>query len=270
MPSTDFYELHQGNQPLLVSIPHLGTRLPEEILATMTEEARVLADTDWHLDQLYAFAKELGYSVLQAKVSRYAIDLNRPPTGESLYPGQTTTGLCPTETFKGQPLYQPGKEPDDAEIARRRQTYWQPYHDALRSELDRIKAQHGQVLLWEAHSIASVLPRLFEGKLPDLNLGTNSGASCAPQVLAAIEQTLNQQSGDVQFSHVVNGRFKGGYITRNYGQPQQGFHAVQLEMAQCLYMNETAPFAYRPDLAKNVQPLLKTMLGSALAQVKAP
>lgn len=262
------FKLHQGDAPLLISIPHLGTLLPSEISASFSPEASIVSDTDWHLDQLYGFAQKLGASVLGATISRYAIDLNRPPTGESLYPGQTTTGLCPTETFKGVPLYQTGQEPDAAEIARRRAAYWQPYHDALAAELQRLKNIHGQVLLWEAHSIASVLPRLFEGKLPDFNFGTNSGLTCDPAIMSAVLKPLEHPAQPHAYTHVLNGRFKGGYITRNYGSPATGTHAIQLEMCQSVYMNETAPFSYRPDLASQAQPLLEAMLEAGLVKLR--
>ncbi|MET0543446.1 MAG: N-formylglutamate deformylase [Variovorax sp.] len=266
------FSLHQGNLPLLISIPHLGTELPEEIRARMSPEAAVVSDTDWHLDRLYGFAPTMGASVLGARLSRYAIDLNRPPSGESLYPGMTTTGLCPLETFRGVPLYGDGYVPDEPEIARRRTHYWQPYHDALQAELRRLHAVHGQVLLWEAHSIAGVLPRLFEGQLPDLNFGTNSGAACATDIVEAVLEPVRDAgaatASATSFSHVLNGRFKGGYITRQYGQPANGIHAIQLEMRQALYMNETPPFDYRPDLAARVQPLLEHMLTAGIAQVR--
>ncbi|WP_054460921.1 N-formylglutamate amidohydrolase, partial [Achromobacter sp. 2789STDY5608628] len=175
---SDIYHFSRGTAPLLISIPHLGSQLPDAQRARMTAAGQQSGDTDWHLDTLYQFADALGASVLGARYSRYVVDLNRPPDDESLYPGQTKTGLCPTHTFRGEPLYPNDASLTDDERAHRLQTYWQPYHAKLREELDRIRAEHGTVLLWEAHSIASVLPRLFEGKLPDLNLGTADGASC--------------------------------------------------------------------------------------------
>lgn len=262
---TPIYTLHPGSAPLLLSIPHLGTQLPHDLRDVYAQEALQVSDTDWHLDRLYGFAASMGVSVLGAKVSRYVIDLNRPSSGESLYPGQTTTGLCPTETFQGVPLYRPGREPDAAETQRRVQQYWQPYHQALRAELDRLLAQHGQVLLWEAHSIASVLPRLFDGKLPDLNFGTNGGAACDDALLQAVLAPLAAEPG---LTHVVNGRFKGGYITRHFGAPARGVHAIQLEMCQRLYMDETAPFGWREDRAGAIQPVLQRLLQAALGYLQ--
>lgn len=257
------HRLIAGTAPLLISIPHLGRRLPPRIADGFAPVAQAVSDTDWHLDRLYGVCAPLGVSVLSAEISRYAIDLNRPPGGESLYPGQTTTGLCPRETFRGEPLYLPGREPGPQEVAQRLQDYWQPYHDALTAELARLHQTHEQVLLWEAHSICSVLPRLFDGKLADLNFGTNDGRSCDPALLAAVLDT--PRTGDACFSRVVNGRFKGGYITRNYGQPAAGTHAIQLEMCQSTYMDETAPYAYRADRAEKIQPLLLEMLENGLA-----
>jgi N-formylglutamate deformylase len=263
-PETDpICLLHRGTAPLLISMPHLGTWLPPEVRTQLADVSAVLQDTDWHLDRLYSFAAGLGASVLQARVSRYAIDLNRPPSDESLYPGQTTTGLCPTETFRGEPLYRDGAALDALERERRLEAYWHPYHAALRSELDRLRAVHGSVLLWDAHSIASVLPRLFDGRLPDLNFGTADGRSCDPSLIDCVLEAARPHP----FTHVLNGRFKGGYITRHYGAPARGIHAIQLEMSQCLYMQERVPFDYLHDAAARVQPALRAMLEAALAQL---
>ena len=258
------YNFEQGNAPILISIPHLGMEIPPAILAELNPHAAVLSDTDWHLDRVYAFAESIGASVLSARYSRYVVDLNRPASGESLYPGQTTTGLFPTETFRGEPLYRDGKGPDATSAAERLDTYWRPYHAKLESELANLKAEFGSVLLWEGHSIASELPRLFDGKLPDLNLGTDSGKSCAQDVLQAATATLSDQP----FSWVANGRFKGGYITRHYGNPEGGVHAIQLEMCQSTYMNEFAPFDYREELAGRVKPVVERMVRAALGAVR--
>jgi N-formylglutamate deformylase len=259
--SSTLYSLHRGTLPLLISFPHAGTEIPAALAARLTPAALQRADVDWHLPQLYAFAHTMGASLLSARFARHVIDLNRPPEDTSLYPGQDVTGLLPLDTFRKEPLYLAGQGPSAAEAEERRSRYWQPYHDALRGELDRLRAVHGSVVLWDAHSIASRLPRFFDGKLPDLNLGTAEGRACAPPLQAAVEAVLDQQS---QFTHVSNGRFKGGHITRHYGTPQHAVHALQLEMCQSTYMNETAPFAYRPDLAARVQPLLKRMLAAVL------
>ncbi|MES3014385.1 MAG: N-formylglutamate deformylase [Pseudomonadota bacterium] len=254
-----------GTAPLLVSFPHAGTEIPDEIAARMTPEALRRADVDWHLPQLYDFVRGMGASTIAARFARHVIDLNRPPEDTSLYPGQDVTGLLPLDTFRKQPLYRPGQVPDAAEAQARRAIYWQPYHDALRAELDRLQALHGSVVLWDAHSIASVMPRFFDGKLPDLNLGTADGLACAPAFQTAVEAEMAAQSREGrQFTHISNGRFKGGHITRHYGQPSSGIHALQLEMCQSTYMDETEPFAYRPDLAEKVQPLLQRMLNAAL------
>ncbi|WP_338798670.1 N-formylglutamate deformylase [Acidovorax sp. DW039] len=253
---------HQGTQPLLVSMPHAGTYVPTALAERFTPEARQVPDTDWHMERLYAFAKDMGASILVATHSRYVVDLNRPPDGASLYPGQSVTGLCPVDTFDDTPIYAAGDVPDDAEIAARRDAVWAPYHAQLRSELDRIRAQHGVAMLWDAHSIRSVLPRFFEGKLPDLNLGTADGASCDP---ALAQELLSLAKAAHGYTAVLNGRFKGGYITRHYGEPEQGVHAVQLEMTQSSYMQEALPFDYLPERAERIQPVLEQMLNAALA-----
>ena len=253
------YAFKAGTLPLLVSMPHVGTDIPDAIAARMTPAALVRADTDWHLKRLYEFAASLGASTLAARWSRYVIDVNRPPQDTNLYPGLDTTGLCPVDTFARAPLYRDGCVPDQDEIALRLERYWRPYHWQLGAELERLLALHGRVVLWDAHSIASQVPRFFDGRLPDLNFGTATGASCDP----GLEHAMLALAGAQQrFSVVLNGRFKGGYITRHYGAPSAGVHAIQLEMCQSVYMNETEPFAYRPDLASQVQPLLRQLLGA--------
>ncbi|GGJ94691.1 N-formylglutamate deformylase [Pseudomonas matsuisoli] len=257
------FDLHKGQGPLLISMPHLGTALPAELEARYSPVGQAVDDTDWHLDTLYGFATALGASVLRPRYSRYVIDLNRPPDGANLYPGQNTTGLCPLTTFDGLPLYQPGEEPDAAEIERRLEQFWQPYHRALQGELERIKAVHGYALLWEAHSIRSIIPRLFEGELPVFNLGTADGSACAAGVgeeLLALAQRLAPE-----MPAVLNGRFKGGYITRRYGDPALGVHAVQLELAQRAYMQEAAPYALEDAKAKALQPVLKALITQFMA-----
>lgn len=267
---TDFvpppFTFHQGTQPLLLSMPHAGTYVPPALAARFTAEARQVPDTDWHLERLYAFARDMGASILVATHSRYMVDLNRPPDGASLYPGQSVTGLCPVDTFDDTPIYTYGDVPDALETAARRDAVWAPYHAQLRAELDRIRAQHGVAVLWDAHSIRSVLPRFFEGKLPDLNLGSAKGASCAPALAQELLSIAQAASG---YTAVLNGRFTGGYITRHYGAPEQGVHAVQLEMTQCSYMQEALPFDYLPDVAAGVQPHLRRMLEATLAFARA-
>ncbi len=255
---------HEGTQPLLLSIPHMGTHIPPNVAACMVPEALEVDDTDWHLDQLYGFARDMGASILMATHSRYVIDLNRPPDGASLYPGQNVTGLCPVDTFDQLPLYLPGLAPNGPEIERRIATYWRPYHLQLANELGRLKALHGRVVLWDAHSIRSVVPRFFDGRLPDLNLGTADGASCSAELADTLLRLAQSAPGG---SAVLNGRFKGGHITRQYGDPARGVHAVQLEMAQCVYMDERRPFTYRPELAALIQPTLRNILGAAMAYV---
>lgn len=260
--SATVFTLQRGSAPLLVSVPHAGTLIPEPLRPRFVERALAVDDTDWFVDSLYGFARELGASLIAPRYSRYVIDLNRPPQDAPLYPGANNTELVPTRSFSGQPLYRDGCLPDAAEIARRRDTYWRPYHDALAAELARLRAQHGYVVLWDGHSIKSELPWLFEGKLPDLNLGTAGGASCAPSLRAALARTLAQQS---RFTHVVDGRFKGGYITRHYGRPSENVHAVQLEMCWSCYMDEQPPYALDPRRAAQLEPVLRALLRTALA-----
>ncbi|MBE9557725.1 MAG: N-formylglutamate deformylase [Proteobacteria bacterium] len=251
----------QGAGPLLVSMPHVGLHIPDDIAADMTPLARTVSDTDWHIDRLYDFLDDLGASAIAATHSRYVVDLNRSPDGASLYPGQATTGLCPAGTFDDEPLYRDGAAPGQAEIERRVARYWKPYHDKLEAELARLKAAHGYALLWDAHSIRSVVPRLFEGPLPDLNIGTANGASCDPDMARRVLQAAESAQG---YSAVLNGRFKGGYITRRYGQPDDDIHAIQLELSQRTYMEESSPFTFREELAEGVRPVIKSMLTAML------
>ena len=257
----DVCVLHQGSAPLLVSLPHDGSAIPADLQARMTPPARVAPDTDWHVSRLYAFARGLGASVLVPRWSRYVIDLNRGEDDTNLYPGQNTTGLCPLVRFTGEPVYLPGMEPDAADVAARIERYWRPYHRALRQELDRLQAVHGRVVLWEGHSIrGSGLPFLFEGRLPDVNLGTANGASCSPALQARLEAVLRGQDGH---DWVANGRFKGGHITRHYGAPARGIEAVQLELSQRCYMDEDS-FEYDEAKASALRPLLQALLETAL------
>ena len=257
--------LHRGTSPLLVSMPHTGTDIPPELQGDYADRALGREDTDWHLHRLYDFLPGLGASVLRPRYSRYVIDLNRPPDDTPMYPGASNTELCPTHFFNGDALYKEGREPAPAERSRRRETYWQPYHTALAGELARIQAEHGFALLWDAHSIRSEIPWLFEGRLPDLNIGTANGASADTSITDAAAGACVNAPG---VSSIVNGRFKGGYITRHYGKPAQHLHAVQLEKCQSLYMQEMAPFAYDETLATTIQPVLQAMVESALAAAR--
>ena len=256
------YTLQRGTTPLLVSLPHAGTHIPPDIAERLQPRALQVEDTDWFLDKLYAFATELGASLIVPRHSRYVIDLNRPSDNRPMYAGANNTELCPTRFFTGDALYREGMAPSDAEVQQRVATYWQPYHDALRDELSRLKAEHGHAILFDGHSIKSELPWLFEGKLPDLNLGTASGAACAPSLRDALASLLQAQT---PFTVAVDGRFKGGHITRHYGQPLMGVHAVQLEKCWSTYMHETPPYEWDAATAARVQPLLRQLLQTMLA-----
>lgn len=264
------YALHQGSAPLLVSLPHDGTALPAALATRVTEAGKRVPDTDWHVGKLYAFAHELGASVITPRWSRYVVDLNRDPEGQALYPGRSETALVPVTTFAGEPIYAPGDEPGEKEIALRREMYWQPYHQALADELARMRSIHPRVVLWDGHSIKSRVPMFFEGQLPDFNLGTARGASCSHALQDALTQVLRERAGGEAggYSHVVNGRFKGGYITRHYGRPETGIEAVQLELAQYTYMDENS-FEYLPERAAPVQDVIRALLEACLAHADA-
>jgi formiminoglutamase len=258
----------RGNAPLLLSVPHGGTEIPAALEARLHSVARARHDADWWVPQLYDFAPQLGVTMIRTDISRTVIDVNRDPGGASLYPGQATTELCPTTTFDGEPLYAPGSEPGAAEIAARRAQFFDPYHVALAAELERLRALHGVVVLYDAHSIRSRVPRLFDGLLPIFNIGTHSGASCAAPLAAAIE-SICAATGH---AYVINGRFKGGYITRHYGRPERGVHAVQMELACRSYLRESDgalgpenwPVPYDPSYAAPIRAVLSEVLQQCL------
>jgi N-formylglutamate deformylase len=255
----DICSYRQANSAVIVSFPHSGTLLPADLKPRLTASGASMDDTDWHVPQLYNFLAQMDVSVVQANYSRYVVDLNRPADGGKLYPGRSETETCPTTSFAGLPLYAPGHELQAAEITGRIETYWRPYHRRLAAEIDRLKSVHGYALVWDAHSIRSEVPRFFAGKLPDLNLGTADGSSCSPELTRALSTIL---SGTDEFSGICNGRFKGGAITRHYGDPAGGVHAVQMEIAQSCYMSECAGAIFDEDKAAKLRPVLKQMLRS--------
>lgn len=260
------FDLRPARCPVLVSIPHAGTHVPPAIAERLTPEAAELPDTDWHLPLLYDFLADRPVGLIRARVSRFVVDLNRAPDDTPLYAG-ATTGLCPTTLFDGRPVYRPGAEPDAAEIRERVATRWRPYHDALAAELARIRDAYGFAVLLDAHSIRSEIPRLFEGRLPDFNLGTNRGAAAAPDLIAAAEDALKAAAG---YTRVTDGRFVGGHITRHYGRPAERVHALQLEMAQSTYMEEAPPFAYDATRAALLRPHLARLVDALIAWSAAP
>ncbi len=257
------FNFDAGSSPLLISVPHDGREVPEDIAARMTASGRELPDTDWHVAQLYAFARDLGASMISARYSRYVVDLNRPADDAALYAGQVSTGICPARTFGGAAIYRDDDTVSAAERDARITRYWRPYHDRIARTLAELKAAHGYALLWDAHSIASEVPGLFDGELPVLNLGTNNGLSCAPQ----IEIELAQLAAASPYSSVCNGRFTGGYITRCFGQPGDRVHAVQLELAQRSYMDEKT-LRYDQERAAALRRVLSAMLESCLQTAK--
>ncbi len=259
---SDVYRFVEGDSPLLVSVPHDGRLIPDTQRARMTEAGLAIPDTDWHVAQLYGFAAELGASLLVARYSRYVVDLNRPPDDGALYQGQVATGLCPRHTFAGDPLYRDDAAVKAAEVAERIDRYWRPYHERLALALDAIRERHGCAFLWDAHSIPSRVPRLFDGELPVLNLGNFDDRSCDPD----LARELSGLASASPYESVLNGRFKGGYITRHYGDPANGVQAVQLELAQRAYMDE-ATLAFDPVRADRLRDTLGALL-AAFARVR--
>jgi formiminoglutamase len=252
-----FLEVEHGDSPLVLGLPHTGTDLPDDIADALNDRGRALADTDWHIHRLYAGLAD-GVTTVRTRIHRYAIDVNRDPTGASLYPGQNTTSLVPLTDFDGLPIW--SREPDAAEVERRRLAWHTPYHAALAAELARVRARHGYAILCDCHSIRSCIPFLFDGTLPDFNIGTAGGTTCAPGIEAAVQQVCTGASG---YTSVLNGRFKGGWTTRHYGRPAEGLHAIQMELAQSTYMRESPPWSC--DAAKagalriHLQDILETL-----------
>jgi len=253
----DLWTLHRGDSPLVIDVPHAGTHVPDVLVPRLTAVAQTVPDTDWHVEKLYAFAASEGATLFCATHSRYVVDLNRDPSGEALYAGADNTELCPTRTFGGETIYVGGNALAQAEVADRIATHFAPYHAALAAEIARVRGSHGFAVVLDGHSIRSVVPRFFEGRLPDLNLGTASGASCAPVLEACAAHVLAGAKG---FTHIVNGRFKGGWITRRYGRPHEGVHALQLEIAQDCYMDEALPYRWDPGKAGRLGQVLHRLV----------
>ena len=249
-------EVHRGNGPIILGLPHTGVELVDSLGDKLNDRGRALADTDWNIHQLYSGLLD-GVTTVRTPVHRYVIDVNRSGDDASLYPGQNTTGLCPVTDFDGLPIYRDGSEPDTQEIETRREKWHHPYHQALSTELSRVKAAHGCAILYDCHSIRSRIPYLFAGGLPDFNIGTNSSTSCAGAVEETVDEICRSTSG---YSTVVNGRFKGGWTTRHYGQPEAGIHAIQMELAQSTYMSEAPPWAYDEAKAARVREVLSRIL----------
>jgi N-formylglutamate deformylase len=249
-------EITKGNSPVVLGLPHTGTEIPDEISAHLNDTGRAISDTDWHIHDLYA-GLLAGATTVRTKIHRYVIDVNRDPEGQSLYPGQNTTGLCPLTDFDGHPIYLDGQEPDAIQIEARRAAYHQPYHLALQTELQRIHALHGFAILYDCHSIRSHIPFLFDGTLPDFSIGTNGGTACDPEIERGVADICGNAAG---YASILNGRFKGGWTTRHYGRPDRGTHAIQMELAQSVYMNESPPWAYDDAKATLVRRHLKSIL----------
>ncbi|WP_170400108.1 N-formylglutamate deformylase [Ruegeria arenilitoris] len=248
--------VHHGDGPIVLGQPHGGTYVPDDIAARLNDTGRALADTDWHINRLYEKILS-GATVVQSHVHRYVIDANRDPNGVSLYPGQNTTTLVPLTDFDGQPIWRDGQEPSEDEIRQRRETFHVPYHAALAEELERVRAKHGVAVLFDCHSIRSRIPFLFEGMLPDMNIGTDGGVTCAPD----IESIAYECAASSPYSTVLNGRFRGGWTTRHYGRPADGLHAIQMELAQSTYLTaEAAPWSYDTAKADRLRRWLRDIL----------
>jgi N-formylglutamate deformylase len=265
----EWLECRRGDAPLVVSLPHTGTEIPAAVADRLVSSWLARKDTDWHVERLHDFAAALGATVLRTRLSRTVIDVNRDPSGASLYPGRATTELCPTTTFDGEPLYRAGQGPPPDEVASRRARWFAPYHAALAAEVARLRAIWPRVVVYDGHSIRSSIPRLFDGELPHFNIGTDGGRSCDPELTAAVEAAIEPS----RFSRVTNGRFRGGFITRHHGRPGDDIHAIQMELAIRGYLAEPAhppdeanwPPEYDPASAAPVRDVLSRVLGACLA-----
>ncbi len=249
-------KLIEGNSPIILAFPHVGTHVPQEIFEKLNARGQSLSDTDWHVDRLYDGLIQDATMVI-ATFHRYVIDANRDPAGVSLYPGQNTTSLCPTTDFDGQAIWRSGEEPDEEEVISRRLQFHQPYHETLRAAIDRVKAKHGFAVLYDCHSIRSHIPFLFDGKLPDFNIGTNQGTTCDLDLQQHVVDTCEQAES---YTHVLNGRFKGGWTTRNYANPADNVHVIQMELAQSTYASECDPWEYHETKAAKLRPVLAKIL----------
>ncbi len=250
-------EVIAGDSPVILAMPHTGLKLPDDAINRLNDNGRLLADTDWHIDALYGNLLP-DVTVVRAMFHRYIIDANRDPSGRSLYPGQNTTSICPVTDFDGLPIYREGREPDEAEIKQRLRDFHAPYHQALATEIERIHDRFGVAVLYDCHSIRSNIPYLFEGRLPDFNIGTNEGQTCAAEIEKGVAQICTNANA---YQSVVNGRFKGGWTTRHYGQPQKNIHAMQMELAQIAYLDsESVPFAYDQTKAGAMRQVLREIL----------
>lgn len=259
MTSPPLFDLQEGDSPLMVNVPHAGCALPPGLERRLTPAAMALPDTDWLVDELYGFVSELGATLLRANFSRYVVDLNRGAQGERLYKNADETETVPTSTFAGSPIYR-DRDPNSEDVAGRIRQFWMPYHAALQSQLDRIRHRHGLVILWDAHSIAGRVPRFFSGELPTLNLGTADGASCSTELSHALKEVMCESP----HSWVCDGRFKGGFITRHYGNPGKSQHAVQLEISQESYLRAGSPPTLHQKGAQELTTTLHELLAACL------
>jgi N-formylglutamate deformylase len=261
---TGWLTIDRGQAPLIVSIPHAGTDVPDDIADALQDLTRARRDADHHVDRLYAFAADMNATIMRTAISRTVIDVNRDPSGHSLYPGQATTGLCPVTCFDGTFLYKPGREPDEAETERRRVNYFDSYHGALAAEIERLRGMHPVIAVYDAHSILSHVPRLFDGELAQFNIGSFDGKSCSPTLSAAVAQACGEDAP------VINGRFKGGWITRHYGDPMNGIHTIQMELAMRGYLDENGdwPPEWDASRAAPLQSTLRKILAACLTFAK--